>query len=306
MVLSRIGIIIILALSLSWVAYGQVITSSESPSTTTSTTTASEIPGDLVCEEVVDNTKDEVASNVLPSGKPLPDDGNDGSLPSQSSESNSKSIPKVSIVQTGPLVDLLGPTILSLSIVNQSNAELRPHNTNDALRGKKVIGLYFSADWCGPCRKFTPELVAFYEKMNKRRGRKDEFEIVWISRCRDVNSYGQYFTHMGGWYALPPEEAMGSRGAKLGELYKVKGIPSLTLIDEYGNVITTDARNKIPQDKAGIGFPWRNPIATLYITVLPKSLRTLIKSQVTLVKESIISKVQLTLGLTKRNLNKSS
>ena len=126
--------------------------------------------------------------------------------------------------------------------------------TRQALAGKKVIGLYFSADWCGPCRQFTPELVSFYERMNKRFGKKDQFEIVWVSRCRDVDSYAQYFAHMP-WIALPPEEAMGQRGQMLSEKFKVKGIPSLTLLDDLGNIITTDARNKIPQDKAGIGFP---------------------------------------------------
>eukprot|EP00814_Leptocylindrus_danicus_P015281 CAMPEP_0116019318 /NCGR_PEP_ID=MMETSP0321-20121206/9170_1 /TAXON_ID=163516 /ORGANISM="Leptocylindrus danicus var. danicus, Strain B650" /LENGTH=55 /DNA_ID=CAMNT_0003489875 /DNA_START=271 /DNA_END=435 /DNA_ORIENTATION=+ len=55
---------------------------------------------------------------------------------------------------------------------------------------------------------------------------------------------------------MAPEEAMGERGSKLSERYKVKGIPSLVLLDEVGAVITTDARNKIPADKAGIGFPW--------------------------------------------------
>jgi nucleoredoxin len=103
---------------------------------------------------------------------------------------------------------------------------------------------------CGPCRQFTPDLVNFYDKMNARRGKKDEFEIIWVSRCRDVDSFGQYFTHMK-WLALPPQEAMGQRGQYLGEKYKVKSIPTLVLLDEIGNVITTDARNKIPMDKAG-------------------------------------------------------
>ena len=57
------------------------------------------------------------------------------------------------------------------------------------------------------------------------------------------------------WLALPPEEAMGARGQALSDKYKVKGIPTLVLVDDLGNTITTDARNKIPADKAGIGFP---------------------------------------------------
>jgi nucleoredoxin len=201
------------------------------------------------------------------------------------------------IQQSGPFIDILGRNLLSLEMVDDKSAMLKSHNTTDALKGKKVIGLYFSADWCGPCRKFTPELVSFYEKINRKRGKQNQFEIVWISRCRDVNSYGQYFTHMGGWLALPPEEAMGKRGQLLGEAYKVKGIPHLVLLDEDGNIITTDARNKIPQDKAGIGFPWRNPLSTLYINLLPKSLRLLIKSQISLVTGTIIGKAKATLGL---------
>lgn len=195
-------------------------------------------------------------------------------------------------LQSGPLIDIFGQQLLSLEMVDESNAELRPHFTSDALRGKKVIGVYFSADWCGPCRQFTPELVSFYNKMNKRRGKKDEFEIVWVSRCRDVNSYGQYFTHMGGWVALPPEEAMGARGAMLSEKYKVKGIPTLVLLDDLGQVITLDGRNKIPQDKAGIGFPWRNPLATLYTTLVPRSLRLMVRSQVGSVTEKLFARVK--------------
>lgn len=133
--------------------------------------------------------------------------------------------------------------------------------------------------------------------MNERRGKKDEFEIVWVSRCRDTNSYGQYFTQMGGWYALPPEEAMGARGQALSNKYKVKGIPTLVLLDEIGNVITTDGRNKIPADKAGIGFPWRNPIAQMYITVVPKSVRFMIKSQIATVKDSMVQRVKSVLGM---------
>lgn len=196
--------------------------------------------------------------------------------------------------QTGPLVDLFGPTLLSLEMVDETHAKLDTHLTNDALGNKKVIGLYFSADWCGPCRQFTPELVNFYNKMNSRKGQKDggNFEIVWISRCRDTKSFGQYFTQMGNWYALPPEEASGPRGQMLGTKFKTQGIPHLVLIDETGSVITLDARNKIPQDKAGIGFPWRNPFMTLYITLVPKAARLVVNSYVDVVK----GKVDLAVG----------
>jgi hypothetical protein len=50
-------------------------------------------------------------------------------------------------LQTGPLVDLLGPKLYSLQMVNEQQAQINEHLTTDALRKKDVIGLYFSADW---------------------------------------------------------------------------------------------------------------------------------------------------------------
>ena len=129
--------------------------------------------------------------------------------------------------------------------------------------------------------------------MNARRGKQNEFEIVWISRCRTIDDFGQYFTQMN-WLALPPDQAMGERGQYLGDLYKVKSIPTLVLLDEVGNVITTQGREKIPLDKAGIGFPWRSPMSVLISTLVPKSFRLMAKSQLKgvfgLVKKVLLAK----------------
>jgi nucleoredoxin len=195
-------------------------------------------------------------------------------------------------VQSGPLVDLLGSQLLSMEMIDDTHAQLVPHNTNEALHGKKIIGIYVSASWCGPCRAFTPELMEFYKKMNARKGREDEFQIVWISRCRDMDSYTQYFAKMHGWLALPPQEAMGERGRWLSDKYGVKSIPSLVLVDDMGQLITKDARNKIPADRAGIGFPWRNPVANIYMTLVPRSVRFMINSQVVLLKDKMMAKIK--------------
>jgi nucleoredoxin len=134
--------------------------------------------------------------------------------------------------------------------------------------------------------------------MNERRGHKDDFQIVFVSRCRDPNSYAQWFAHMP-WLALPFEEAAGQRGQMLSAKYKVKGIPTLVLLDDLGNTITTDARNKIPQDKAGVGFPWRNPLVTLYTTIFPRSLRMMVKMQVDTVKGKLAQKLKTMVGLSR-------
>ena len=50
-------------------------------------------------------------------------------------------------VQSGPLIDLLGPKLLSLEMIDETSAQFVENLTSEALAGKKVIGLYFSADW---------------------------------------------------------------------------------------------------------------------------------------------------------------
>jgi nucleoredoxin len=165
---------------------------------------------------------------------------------------------------------------------------------SDSVRLTPVVAVHAG----GPCRKFTPDLVNFYKKINKRR--KNDFEIVWVSRCRAVDAHWEFFAHMG-WMSIPPEEAMGKRGPSLSDRFKVKGIPTLVLLDSEGHVITRDGRNKIPQDTAGIGFPWRNPIATLYLSLVPKSVRTLAKRQLSTVGRRLQAKLGESLGAVMRS-----
>jgi hypothetical protein len=103
------------------------------------------------------------------------------------------------------------------------------------------------------------------------------------------------------WLALPLEEAQGARGQSLSEKYKVKGIPTLVLLDDLGQTITTDARNKIPQDKAGVGFPWRNPVARIYNILFPRSLRMMVKLQIDSVRSKMINKLKSLVGLGKKS-----
>ena len=62
-------------------------------------------------------------------------------------EKNEQPVETTVPVQNGPFIDLLGETLLSLEMMDERHAQLHSHYTNEALQGKKVIGLYFSADW---------------------------------------------------------------------------------------------------------------------------------------------------------------
>ncbi|KAL5018726.1 hypothetical protein ScPMuIL_004448 [Solemya velum] len=116
----------------------------------------------------------------------------------------------------------------------------------------KVVGLYFSAHWCPPCRGFTPQLVEFYNTV-KAAGK--EFEIVFISSDRDTKSFEGYFKEMP-WKALPFDDR--EKKEELSEKYGVRGIPTFIILDgNTGDVITGDGRSNVMKDPTGANFPYR-------------------------------------------------
>jgi nucleoredoxin len=97
---------------------------------------------------------------------------------------------------------------------------------------KKLIGLYFSASWCGPCRKFTPSLVSFY---NKNAAAHPEFEILLMTNDKSAVAMEGYMRDQQmPWPALSFDKASGNQALKK---YAGSGIPCLVVVDENGKVI---------------------------------------------------------------------
>lgn len=118
------------------------------------------------------------------------------------------------------------------------------------LSTNKVVGLYFSAHWCPPCRGFTPKLAEAYKKISKDKS----FEVVFVSSDRDEESFSSYFSEMP-WLAVPYADRDLKK--KLSKKFKVSGIPALILLDgETGAVLSKDGRSVIASDPEGTGFPW--------------------------------------------------
>ncbi|MGB1597234.1 MAG: thioredoxin-like domain-containing protein, partial [Promethearchaeia archaeon] len=88
-----------------------------------------------------------------------------------------------------------------------------------ALTSSKVLGLYFSAHWCPPCRGFTPKLAESYRKIKSAHG--TAFEIVYVSSDRNEQDFAQYFAGMP-WLAVPYH--LRDLQTALGHMFGVSGI----------------------------------------------------------------------------------
>ncbi|XP_059633716.1 probable nucleoredoxin 1 [Cornus florida] len=117
----------------------------------------------------------------------------------------------------------------------------------DSLKGKKV-GLYFSASWCGPCQRFTPNLVEVYNDLYP----KGNFEIVFVSADEDDESFSGYFSKMP-WLAIPFSDS--DTRDHLDGLFKVMGIPYFVILDENGMVLTLSGV-QIIQEYGAEGYPF--------------------------------------------------
>ena len=94
------------------------------------------------------------------------------------------------------LVEMLGD-----KLVGKESTE---KEVKDLVGEGKIVGLYFSAHWCPPCRAFTPQLAKWYRDFKKGEN-GSKFEIVFVSSDRDEKSFKEYYSEMP-WLALPYEQ----------------------------------------------------------------------------------------------------
>lgn len=105
----------------------------------------------------------------------------------------------------------------------------------------KVVGLYFSAHWCPPCRSFTPVLAKIYEET-----KKNGFEVVFVSSDENQEAFEEYLNEMP-WKAVPWIDRKMQK--KLGDVLDVQGIPTLALFNESGDLVTLDGRSWVQTKK---------------------------------------------------------
>lgn len=108
------------------------------------------------------------------------------------------------------------------------------------VESSQLIALYFSAQWCPPCRRFLPKLTKFYSTLKENN---KPFEIVYVSNDNSRDEMVQYMSEQQmPWVAL-------SYGHKLVEKlrldYKVRSIPLLVVVSRSGQLLDDNAKKTV-------------------------------------------------------------
>ena len=124
------------------------------------------------------------------------------------------------------------------SLVTSKNGVLSVH-TDQAFEKKKLIGLYFAGQWCSQCRRFTPQLVEYY---NRIAAAHPEFEILFVSSDRSAAAMNAHMsdTQMP-WPAVKYETIKDNQELRR---YAGSGVPCLVLVDASGKVISDSYAGK--------------------------------------------------------------
>jgi thiol-disulfide isomerase/thioredoxin len=105
-----------------------------------------------------------------------------------------------------------------------------PEELEEQLEGK-LVGLYFTAKWCAPCRSFSPKLVAF------RNENAERFQFVMMSQDEDLASQEAYMEHAK--FNAPAVRFDDPFIAQCARQFQVGGIPTLIVFNTKGEYITT-------------------------------------------------------------------
>lgn len=107
-------------------------------------------------------------------------------------------------------------------------------STSEVLAGK-VVAVYFSAHWCGPCRNFTPSLATLYQQA---KAANKEFEVIFCSCDHSETEFRSYYGTSMPWLAIPYDD---DKREELSGTFKVTGIPRLCILAPSGRILVDNA-----------------------------------------------------------------
>jgi nucleoredoxin len=130
-------------------------------------------------------------------------------------------------------------------VTDAKNAEISTDELKD-----KIIGVYFSAHWCSPCRVFTPLLSKTYQDIVKNN---KPFEVVFVSSDDSEANFKEYLNTMP-WKAVPFQKE--DMRTAIAEKFGIRGIPALIVLNSEGKVISKDGRVEVMKSKEKVYDTW--------------------------------------------------
>ena len=101
----------------------------------------------------------------------------------------------------------------------------------------KIVGLYFTASWCGPCKAFSPELVRFRDENS------DDFAFVVVSLDTELEAQSKYAEVSK--LNAPEIRLDDPLTATLIERYDAHGIPRLVVFSSTGDLVLNNGCSEI-------------------------------------------------------------
>ena len=135
--------------------------------------------------------------------------------------------------------------VLPEALINSSGEQVEKE-----VLEKKFVGLYFSASWCGPCRKFTPKLIEFRNKHSK------EFEVIMVGGDGSAKAQANYMKKYGmPWLAMENQSLEAKHASKVSD---VEFIPFLVVLDKEGNIVTKAGKQDLTKLGDGALDYWKD------------------------------------------------
>ena len=124
--------------------------------------------------------------------------------------------------------------LLDGRLVHLQASEIVPYSTSN-LRDVRMYAFYYSAGWCGPCRKTTPVLAEWYRKV---KAAHPEFELIFVSEDKGEIAYADYMRKN----AMPwPAVRFSDVKEPAVNQFSGKSIPWLAVVSRSGSALTKNA-----------------------------------------------------------------
>eukprot|EP01134_Creolimax_fragrantissima_P007117 CFRG7117T1 len=112
----------------------------------------------------------------------------------------------------------------------------------------KIVGLYFSAGWCGPCRVFSPKLAEFEKKY------KEDFVVLFVSLDKSEKVMMDYVNGKS-FICIRYGDQLRT---ELPSTFTVTMLPTLAVISHENRLLTTWGRSAIDKNEANCLTEWKN------------------------------------------------